>query len=270
MNRAHQSSVSAARSTSAGTGRPASWAEATSCRDASAAWAASAGRFTRMAQRWRSSSRSAAVMGSWSLTGVVRPGSLPACGTERSPEETGIRAQALQCRPFVTGRGGRAFRQFRKLSNTQPLGYRISSSEYWAESAWSTAAISSGEMVGNRSSFGLLPTMQWSPGERASPSGVSWGSRRCQVEVSLFAPAVPPTHKQRARAVSSGQSRSLEEDRWTGRRALTWGGGGGRNCITCKGSGAITSSARQQCRAPCEVCRETGRLGAPARAGNGV
>ena len=72
MNRAHQSRVSAARSTSAGTGRPASRAEATSCRDAWAARVASAGRFTRMAQRCRSSSRSAAVMGSWSLTGVAR------------------------------------------------------------------------------------------------------------------------------------------------------------------------------------------------------
>jgi len=83
MNRAHQSSVSAARSTSAGTGRPASRAEATRCRDAWAARAASAGRFTRMAQRWRSSSRSAAVMGSWSLTGVARPAS-SACLRDRT------------------------------------------------------------------------------------------------------------------------------------------------------------------------------------------
>jgi len=55
-----------------------------------------------------------------------------------------------------------------------------------------------------------------------------------------FSPAVPPAcHKQRARAVSSGQSRSLRGTRWAGRTSLTCGGGGGRNCMACKGSWRI-------------------------------
>jgi hypothetical protein len=54
---------------------------------------------------------------------------------------------------------------------------------------------------------------------------------------------VPPTcHKQRSPAVFSGQSRSVEEDRWAGCGALTWGGGDGRNCMACKGSGVQISS----------------------------
>jgi hypothetical protein len=49
--------------------------------------------------------------------------------------------------------------------------------------------------------------------------------------------AVPPTcHKQRSPAVCSGQSRSLGEGGLAGRTPLTWGGGGGRNCMACKGS----------------------------------
>ena len=54
---------------------------------------------------------------------------------------------------------------------------------------------------------------------------------------SSFSPAVPPTcHKQRSPAVSSGQSRSLGEGGLAGHTPLTWGGGGGRNCMTCKRS----------------------------------
>jgi len=51
-------------------------------------------------------------------------------------------------------------------------------------------------------------------------------------------------HKQRARAVSSGQSRSLREGRWAGRPSLTWCGGGARNCMACKGSGPSSLSFR--------------------------
>jgi hypothetical protein len=52
-----------------------------------------------------------------------------------------------------------------------------------------------------------------------------------------FSPAVPPAcHKQRSRAVSSGQPRSHREGRWAGCTLLTWGGGGGRNCMACKRS----------------------------------
>jgi hypothetical protein len=58
-----------------------------------------------------------------------------------------------------------------------------------------------------------------------------------EVRASSSSPAVPPAcHKQRSPAVCSGQSRSLREGRWAGRTSLTWGGGGGRNCMACKGS----------------------------------
>ena len=53
---------------------------------------------------------------------------------------------------------------------------------------------------------------------------------------SSFAPIVPPAcHKQRAPAVSSGQSRSLREDGWAGRRPLTLGGKE-PGLMACKGS----------------------------------
>jgi hypothetical protein len=72
---------------------------------------------------------------------------------------------------------------------------------------------------------------------RASPYGRA-GSRRRQARASSFSPAVPPMcHKQRSPALSSGQSRSLGEGGCAGRTPLTWGGGVGRNCMACKGSG---------------------------------
>jgi hypothetical protein len=65
------------------------------------------------------------------------------------------------------------------------------------------------------------------------------GSRRCQVEVSVFSPAVPPAcHQQRSRAVCSGQSGSLQTTVALGAGSLTGGGGGGRNCMACKRSWA--------------------------------
>jgi hypothetical protein len=71
---------------------------------------------------------------------------------------------------------------------------------------------------------------------RAAPSGRA-GDHRRQMRASSFSPAVPlACHKQQARAVSSGKSRSLRGARWAGRTSLTWGGGGGRNCMACKGS----------------------------------
>ena len=79
---------------------------------------------------------------------------------------------------------------------------------------------------------------------RASPSTRA-GSHRRQVGASSFSPAVPPAcHKQRARAVCIGHSRSVRGGRWAGRTTLTWGGGGGRNCIACKGQGfkSLTST----------------------------
>jgi hypothetical protein len=78
---------------------------------------------------------------------------------------------------------------------------------------------------------------------RASPSTRA-GNRYLQVRASSFSPAVPPAcHKQRSRAVCSGQSRSLRGGRWAGRTSLTWDGGGGRNCMACKGSGVQIPSA---------------------------
>jgi len=64
----------------------------------------------------------------------------------------------------------------------------------------------------------------------------SW-SRRRQARASSFLPAVPPTcHKQRSRAVPSGQSRSLGHGRWAGCARLTWAARAARNCMACKGS----------------------------------
>src|SRR4029453_947489 len=57
-------------------------------------------------------------------------------------------------------------------------------------------------------------------------------------------------HKQRSPAVSSGQSRSVQKGRRTGPGALTWGGGGGRNCMACKGSGVQIPSAPPQVSGP--------------------
>jgi hypothetical protein len=56
-------------------------------------------------------------------------------------------------------------------------------------------------------------------------------------EPSSSSLAVPPTcHKQRSPAVSRGQPRSLRGGQRPGRSFLTWGGGGARNCMACKGS----------------------------------
>jgi hypothetical protein len=60
---------------------------------------------------------------------------------------------------------------------------------------------------------------------RALPSG-RVGSRRSHVGASTFSPAVPPTcHKQRSRAVSSGQPRSLRGSPlcWAHAVDLGWG-----------------------------------------------
>jgi hypothetical protein len=64
---------------------------------------------------------------------------------------------------------------------------------------------------------------------------------------SPFSPAVPPAcHKQRSPAVSSGQPRSLTEGLCAWQASLTWGGGGGRNCMACKGSPVVSVVARRQ------------------------
>jgi hypothetical protein len=91
---------------------------------------------------------------------------------------------------------------------------------------------------GCREPSGLLPTMQWLPRSGLTPGRA--GSRCRHVRGTSFLPAVPPTcHKQRSPAVSSGHSRSLRGGRWAGCMPLTWGGGGGRNCMACMGSNRV-------------------------------
>jgi hypothetical protein len=76
------------------------------------------------------------------------------------------------------------------------------------------------------------------------PSGRA-GAVAGTCERASFSPAVPPTcHKQRSPAVCSGQPRSLGEGRWAERTPLTWGGGGGRHCMACKGSPAGSFGTR--------------------------
>jgi hypothetical protein len=59
---------------------------------------------------------------------------------------------------------------------------------------------------------------------RASPLRAA-ENRNLQVRASSFSPAVPPAcHKQRSRAVCSGQSRSLETTVALGSGSLTWVG----------------------------------------------
>jgi hypothetical protein len=106
----------------------------------------------------------------------------------------------------------------------------------------------------------------------------SW-SRRRQVGASSLAPAVPPTcHKQRSRAVCSGQSRSLQGGRWARRPSLTWCGGGDRNCMDggngARGLAVLTGcGGRPDPQAGPEVPPRTSRLlaaGAPTRCGLAV
>jgi hypothetical protein len=89
---------------------------------------------------------------------------------------------------------------------------------------------------GCREPSGHLPAGRWSPRTgltlRSSwePSPYGWGA-------ALFSPAVPSAcHKQRSRAVCSGQSRSLETTVALGSGSLTWGGEEVRNCMACKRS----------------------------------
>jgi hypothetical protein len=89
---------------------------------------------------------------------------------------------------------------------------------------------------------GLLPTRRCHRG-RASPSTRA-GNRYLQVRASSFSPAV------RSRAVCSGQSRSLETTVALGSGSLTWGGGGGRNCMACKGSGVQIPQLHQAIHLP--------------------
>jgi hypothetical protein len=71
---------------------------------------------------------------------------------------------------------------------------------------------------------------------RASLSGRARNPRR-HVRTIVILAGVPPTcHKQRSRAVASGQSRSLRDGRCAGRWPLTWTVGTARNCMACKGS----------------------------------
>jgi hypothetical protein len=113
-------------------------------------------------------------------------------------------------------------------------------------------------LPGCREPSELLPTMAVVTRDGPHPPAEP-GRRRRQARASSFVPAVPPTcHKQRSSPVRSGQPRSLRGGRWAGRTSLTWGWGGGRNCMACKGSQVQSPSVspRQQRRASCAVCRE--------------
>jgi hypothetical protein len=113
-----------------------------------------------------------------------------------------------------------------------------------------------------REPFGVSSTVQWSP--RTGLTSGRAGSRRRQVGASSSAPVVPPAcHKQRSPAVCSGQSRSLRAGRWAGRSSLTWGGGGGRNCMACTGS---WRHKRPRC-SPCGAMTACGDGAQPDRHG---
>ena len=73
------------------------------------------------------------------------------------------------------------------------------------------------------------PPDSWPQGGGSPRTGLthrtSWEPVAATCERSSFSPAVPPTcHKQRSRAVHSGQSRSLPEGRSAGHTLLTCGG----------------------------------------------
>jgi hypothetical protein len=70
-------------------------------------------------------------------------------------------------------------------------------------------------------------------GDRDTHSGVRVSRPACRELSGLL-----PTRRwsPRSRAVCSGQSRSLETTVALGSGSLTWGGGGGRTCMACKGS----------------------------------
>jgi hypothetical protein len=89
---------------------------------------------------------------------------------------------------------------------------------------------------GCREPSGLLPTRQWSPGT-ALTLWASW----------VPSPSGAEHHRSRRpchpRAISSGHQRypadnhgHFEKLDGLGSTALTWGGGGPRNCMACKGS----------------------------------
>jgi hypothetical protein len=65
--------------------------------------------------------------------------------------------------------------------------------------------------------------------------GVELGGVAARPESIVVLAVVPPTcHKQRSRAVSGGQSRSLREGRGPGHMPLTWTTGTARHCMACK------------------------------------
>jgi hypothetical protein len=87
-----------------------------------------------------------------------------------------------------------------------------------------------------------------------------------EVRASSSSPAVAPAcHKERSRAVCSGQSRSTGGGRSTGRTSLTWDGGGGRNCMACKGSGVQIPSAAPRSEPSSGPLRRQTRLTHPGQ-----
>jgi hypothetical protein len=77
-----------------------------------------------------------------------------------------------------------------------------------------------------------------------SPGGRQWNDRRSRRPCH---PRAISSGHERYPAVSHGQ---FEEAGGLGAPPLTWGGGGGRNCMACKGSGVQIPSAPPQVRGP--------------------
>jgi hypothetical protein len=111
---------------------------------------------------------------------------------------------------------------------------------------------------GCREPSGLLPTRQWSPGT-ALTLWASW----------VPSPSGAEHHRSRRpchpRAISSGHQRypadnhgHFEKLDGLGSTALTWGGGGPRNCMACKGS-------RLGSALPCPAGRSVPGRGGPER-----
>jgi hypothetical protein len=85
------------------------------------------------------------------------------------------------------------------------------------------------------------------------------GSRRRKVRASSFSPGVPPTcHKQRSLAVSSGQSRSLEDDRWAGRQLPDLGWGRRPKLHGMQALAAVATAAGLDGRRAPSFCRDVG------------
>jgi hypothetical protein len=113
---------------------------------------------------------------------------------------------------------------------------------------------------GCRKPSGLLPARRWVTEDGPQPPD-ELGAVAATCERSLFSLAVPPAcHKQWARAVSSGQSRSLRDGRCAGRWPMTWTVGTVRHCMACKSSAGWASSESSDSPEQTEASKNRGKL----------